>query len=367
MRVLTMKKYFCGNAGKILPLSFTVALSVAFTYFLTLLSGHVISTNEELDMKPFERMSIISGTSQELPEADKIKDYDTLIRAETIDKQLYADVSSVNYSTLTADHSVNLLMMVPEDISLLLNRQDGVLIQGSMPENRTEVLLHAELAKKYGLSVGDIVEKDRIGWSINENVKITGIFDGEVVLAFCAEDKEKLVLGIAEIVCLPKECELTQMNTFLEENFGNRYNLATYDRIENTIEDSKNAIMGVTLVVGVIICITLSVLLSNICMTQYAQRAKEFQLLFALGYTKKRIAINVMKEIGSSNLIGCLAGVGFGMIIGWIVNVSLMVDEVFFMDILSTGSLVAVIPIPLAVTLFCMIPPLRLIREDTQL
>ena len=75
----------------------------------------------------------------------------------------------------------------------------------------------------------------------------------------------------------------------------------------------------------------------------------------------------VLKEIGSSNLIGSLAGIGFGMLIGWVVNVSLMVDETFFMNLFALRALLAVIPIPLAVTLFCMIPPLRLIREDTQL
>ena len=367
MRVLTTKKYVYGNIGKILPLSLTVALSVAFTYFLVLLSGHIIATNEELDLKPFEQMSIVSGTSEELPEEEKTKDYDTLIHAEMIDQQLYAKIRRVNFATLTADHGIQLFQMTPDDIALLFTRQQGVLLEGTMPENRTEVLIHVELANKYSLSIGDLVEKDRLGWSIDENVKIVGVFESDVVIAFCAEDKANLALGNAAIICLPKEGDLSEMNAYLEKNFGNRYNLFTYERIENTIKDSKNAIMGVTVVVGAIICVTLSVLLCNICMTQYAQRAKEFQLLFALGYTKKRIATNVLKEIGSSNLIGSLAGIGFGMLIGWVVNVSLMVDETFFVNLFALRALVAVIPIPLAVTLFCMIPPLRLIREDTQL
>lgn len=367
MRVLTMTKYFRGNAGKILPLSLTVALSVAFAYFLILLSGSVISTNEDLDLKPYEQMSILSGTSEALTEEVKNKDYERLMNEELIDRRLYAEIRQVNYATLTADHGMNVLLMTPEDISLLLERQKGTLTEGVMPENRTEILLPSELADMYDLSIGDTVVKDRIGWSIHEDVKIVGIYKGESIVAYCAEEKENLALGSAAMICLPQEGNLEEMNAFLEKSFGNRYNLATFERVENTIEESKNAILGVTVVVGMIICITLSILLSNICMTQYAQRAKEFQLLFALGYTKKRISFQVLREIGSSNLLGCIAGVSLGIMIGWIVNVSLMVDQALFMNLLDSRALAAVIPIPLAVTLFCMIPPLRLIREDTQL
>lgn len=364
MKPLSTFYYIKGNIGKILPLSVTVGLAAAFVYFSLIISQQLITNNEILDIKPFMNMSILSGTTAGVMKEEVKKDYELLMQSNIIEAWHLTRIRSVNYVTPTADHTMPLLFMNALEIQSTMNWQNIKLIKGKLPRNRMEIVLHQQLVKKYNLQLGDVIDKDRIGWNIDENLKVVGVFDGPALIGFGAEDPERLEQGDYGVVCLAGKGKIDAMNQFLEENYGNQYELTTYNRIENIVQKSKKAINGITIFLGIITLFTLSVLMGNICFVQYSLRIKEFEMLFAMGYSTKKIAWKVFREIGSSNGIGYLMGILLGILAGWFLNLFIIIDEAFYVKLIDVRNISIVLIIPTVVTIMGMIAPLKLIQGN---
>lgn len=211
-----------------------------------------------------------------------------------------------------------------------------------------------------------VTEENRIGWPVREPLRVVGLFSGKGMMAFAEGDQEVIQQNTSVVLCYPREGRAI-MNEFLETTFGSRYELVTYERISDVIDESRDAIGGITIFIGIVIVITLITLLSNILLTQYAQREKELQLLFALGYTKRRIAFSVFREIGAANMTGYIAGILLGVVVAWLTNICLIMDKAFYLELFDPLMVIGVSLIPVVVTCMCILAPLRYVREDTQL
>ena len=97
-------------------------------------------------------------------------------------------------------------------------------------------------------------------------------------------------------------------------------------------------------------------------MIQYTLRSKEFELLHALGFSRKYLQVKVFKEIGSSSLLGYIAGIILAIIAGWLVNVCVLSESAMEMQLLQVENILWVLFVPLLVTLFGMISPLKLLK-----
>lgn len=361
MKPLSTFNFIKGSLGKILPLAITVCLSVGLMYFFILIMNQLTDNNEVFDVIPLSNMSVIEGNNVVLSEDEKAADIQKLTDNKDIKAWYFTTPWIIEYQTISKSHSILMLLLQEQNIPFVMKWQKLELIEGVLPKNKMEIVLHKKLTDKYNLKLGATIKAHTQGWHIGEDMKIVGIIDGPAIMNFAAEDEEKLMKQDFSVITLADDAHLSGMNQFLEEQYGSKYDLMTLERGYEELNNTKRSIKLVLIFIGIIILITLSVLLGNICMIQYAQRKNEFELLHAIGYTKKYITYKVFQEIGSSNLLGYFWGIIFGIMIGWLVNVSVFQDS-SAMPLIQINSMLILLFIPLIVTLSGMLAPLKMLN-----
>lgn len=357
-------KFIKGNLRKILPVTITVCLSVLLLYFLSLTMSHIINQNIEFTVDPLSNMSVISGTSVKVSVEDIKKDYNKLKEYKYIKEFYTTNINKVNLKTNTSNNYMFLFLMQNKNIPKLMKYEKLKLIEGRLPKNNGEILLHKKLVANYTLKLGAIVHKNSVGWEINEDVKVVGIIDGRAVLGLGATNKNLTVAKGKDIslITVTDDESVGLMNSFIEKTFGMRYEYLTLDLMKKEINNKNRNIQTIMDFIEISIIIVLSVLLGNICMIQYTQRSKEFELLHAIGFTKKYIAAKVFKEIGFSAIFGYILGVLLAMVLGWLMNVCLLGEKLLGMQLVIISNMLWILFVPILVTLSGMITPIRILK-----
>lgn len=367
MRPLSTLKFMKSNLGKVLPLAITLSLSVMLQYFFLMMTNQLLNSDRTLDVDPYLNMSIISGTGETISDEQKELDYNKVLENQWIDSYSFADIQSIDFKTPSKMHTM-LLITIPANITnTVMKWQKITLSDGTLPKNPGEILLHEKLAKNYHLKVGDTVPQTLDGWHIKRDLKITGIANGAAVINIGIEKEEILMSGNLCVITLAKDNHVAAMNQELEQSFGNRYELMTLQRGQEELSESRKSILVIMTFIGILIVLALSVLLGNICMIQYSQRTKEFEILFAIGYTKKQIAGKVLREILSSNLLGYFIGITLGIVIGWLTNICLYIDPNDYMNLWNIKNMILTLLIPVMVTFTGFIAPMKLLRNGNRL
>lgn len=362
MKPLSIIKFVKGSLGKILPLAVTVSLSVGLMYFFLMITDQLIGNNQVFDVIPFSNMSILGGNHGTVSETEKESDLQKLKDNQDIKAWYFTNTWSIDYKTPSNTHAILLLLLPEQDILSVLKWQKLKLSEGVIPKNRMEILVHKNVAEKYGLSVGSVIKRETVGWHIGEDVKIVGIIDGAAIITLGVENISRIKEQNLSVLTLSDNEHMRAMNQFLDEQYGHKYDLMTLERANKEVAKTKKSIEGVMIFIGIIMVIALSVLLGNICMIQYAQRSHEFELLHALGYTRKYIAYKVLGEIGSSNVIGYFLGIISGIALGWLVNISLFNDASANMPLIQMKNMLLIFAIPLIVTISGMLAPLKMLK-----
>lgn len=366
MRPLSTLKFVKSSLGKVLPLAITLSLSVMLLYFFLMMTDQLVNNDQTLDVNPFLNMSIISGTGDTISEEQKALDYNKLLENQWIAYHSFANIQSIDFKTPSKMHTMLLVMIPSNNIETIMKWQKVTLSEGTLPKMPDEILLHEKLAKSYHLKVGDLIPPTLDGWHIKRNLKVTGIASGPAVINLGIEKEEILMSGNLCVITLAKDNFVTAMNQELEKCFGNRYELMTLQRGQEELNESRKSILLIMTFIGILIILALSVLLGNISMIQYSQRTKEFEILFAIGYTKKQIAWKVLREIFSSNLLGYFIGLILGIIIGWLTNIYLFIDPNDYMKLWNIENILLTLLIPIMVTFTGFIAPMKLLRNGNR-
>ncbi|MDP4094679.1 MAG: ABC transporter permease [Bacillota bacterium] len=363
MKPLSIFKFIKGSSRKILPLAVTVCLSSGLLYFLSICITHITTENEEFNVYPLSNMSVLSGTGEKVSKDTLNSDLVLLRENKDIKTFFKTNQWKVNLSTPSSDNGIYMILMQNRNIPYVMKCLNMKLTSGKVPDKKNEVLLHEKLAANYNLKAGSIIPKESKGWYNKEDLKVTGIYKGKAILGLgCTDDKSLSGDDYLSVITLADNDSVADMNRFLENNFGNRYQIYTAQRALKEINQKNKNINVVIFFVGVVVIIVLGFLLGNLCMIQYNQRLKEFELLHAMGYTKKYIASKVFKEIGSSTFIGYLAGIAIAVFAGWLTNIMLMDSKLLSMELIIGKNILWILLVPLIVTLSGMITPLKLLK-----
>lgn len=364
MKPLSTLKFIKGSGRKLCSLVISVSLAVALLYFLSLTISHIIDQNIELNVAPLANMSVLSGTSVKVTKEDLDKDLAKLKGNKYIKGCYITSLRYINLKTNASNNDMLLFLLEDKDIASVMKWEKLELTQGRMPQKPGEILLNAKLAANYSLKLDDVVKKSTKGWDLNEDVKVVGIIGGPAIMGFQYVDENSLMLGKQSIsvITVAEDAAVSKMNGFIEANFGSRYEVRTLDIVKKVISEKNKNFNVIMIFVGVIVVIVLNVLLGNICMIQYTQRSKEFELLHAIGYTKKNIASKVFKEIGVSTTLGCVIGIVIAMIFIWLMNIFLLDEKLSSVPLVNFNKMLCLLLVPLLVTLSGMLTPMKILK-----
>lgn len=305
MQMKNMFKYYLSNKRRGISLIFVMALTVFSIYFVTSLVQSIFSTVEYSNiacLNDFSFVYPVGGSSFLQNETvEKIKNDDSVENAYPILLE-YTVINNIFGTT-----SGYAAFMEEADIREIFNDYSLTVTEGRLPqENSYELIMHEDMLKNKGLSVGDTFGSavDE-GEQIDGKYTITGAFSGNSYMAFGTKSykqKELEELGLDfqnttfGLLVTPK-ADLDTMNTMLDTMSHDEAAAMTLSYAQKTLKDNVSSIKFLMGVIVIVIAVSISAAVCIVLETTYNDRMEEFGILYAIGYKKSWLFRNIIAEI----------------------------------------------------------------------
>lgn len=300
-----MFKYYLSNKRRGISLIFVMALTVFSIYFVTSLVQSIFSTVEYSNiacLNDFSFVYPVGGSSFLSDETvEKIQKDDSVKKAYPILLE-YTVINNIFGTT-----SGYAAFMEAADIKEIFNDYSLTVTEGRLPEeNSYELIMHEDMLKNKGLSVGDTFGSavDE-GEQIDGKYMITGAFSGNSYMAFGTKSyrqKELEELGLNfqnttfGLLVTPKT-DLDTMNTMLDEISHDETAAMTLSYAKETLQENISSIKFLMFVIVIVIAVSISAAVCIVLETIYNDRMEEFGILYAIGYKKSWLFRNIIAEI----------------------------------------------------------------------
>ena len=305
IQMKNMFKYYLSNKRRGISLIFVMALTVFSIYFVTSLVQSIFSTVEYSNiacLNDFSFVYPVGGSSFLQNETvEKIKNDDSVENAYPILLE-YTVINNIFGTT-----SGYAAFMEAADIKEIFNDYSLTVTEGRLPqENSYELIMHEDMLKNKGLSVGDTFGSavDE-GEQIDGKYMITGAFSGDSYMAFGTKSyrqKELEELGLDfqnttfGLLVTPK-ADLDTMNTMLDTMSHDEAAAMTLSYAQKTLKDNVSSIKFLMGVIVIVIAVSISAAVCIVLETTYNDRMEEFGILYAIGYKKSWLFRNIIAEI----------------------------------------------------------------------
>ena len=300
-----MFKYYLSNKRRGISLIFVMALTVFSIYFVTSLVQSIFSTVEYSNiacLNDFSFVYPVGGSSFLQNETvEKIKNDDSVENAYPILLE-YTVINNIFGTT-----SGYVAFMEEADIREIFDDFSLTVTEGRLPEeNSYELIMHEDMLKNKGLSVGDTFGSAvDDGEPIEGTYTITGAFSGNSYMAFGTKSykqKELEELGLDfknttfGLLVTPK-ADLDAMNTMLDTMSHDEAAAMTLLYAQKTLKDNVSSIKFLMFVIVIVIAVSISAAVRIVLETIYNDRMEEFGILYAIGYKKSWLFRNIIAEI----------------------------------------------------------------------
>lgn len=305
MQMKNMFKYYLSNKRRGISLIFVMALTVFSIYFVTSLVQSIFSTVEYSNiacLNDFSFVYPVGGSSFLQNETvEKIKNDDSVGNAYPILLE-YTVINNIFGTT-----SGYVAFMDEADIGEIFDDFSLTVTEGRLPEeNSYELIMHEDMLKNKGLSVGDTFGSavDE-GEQIDGKYMITGAFSGDSYMAFGTKSyrqKELEELGLDfqnttfGLLVTPKT-DLDTMNNMLDTMGHDETAAMTLSYAKETLQENISSIKFLMFVIVIVIAVSISAAVCIVLETIYNDRMEEFGILYAIGYKKSWLFRNIIAEI----------------------------------------------------------------------
>lgn len=305
MQMKNMFKYYLSNKRRGISLIFVMALTVFSIYFVTSLVQSIFSTVEYSNiacLNDFSFVYPVGGSSFLSDETvEKIQKDDSVKKAYPILLE-YTVINNIFGTT-----SGYVAFMDEADIGEIFDDYSLTVTEGRLPqENSYELIMHEDMLKNKGLSVGDTFGSAvDDGEPIEGTYTITGAFSGNSYMAFGTKSykqKELEELGLDfknttfGLLVTPKT-DLDAMNTMLDTMSHDEAAAMTLSYAQKTLKDNVSSIKFLMGVIVIVIAVSIFAAVCIVLETTYNDRMEEFGILYAIGYKKSWLFRNIIAEI----------------------------------------------------------------------
>ena len=305
MQMKNMFKYYLSNKRRGISLIFVMALTVFSIYFVTSLVQSIFSTVEYSNiacLNDFSFVYPVGGSSFLSDETvEKIQKDDSVKKAYPILLE-YTVINNIFGTT-----SGYVAFMDEADIGEIFDDYSLTVTEGRLPqENSYELIMHEDMLKNKGLSVGDTFGSAvDDGEPIEGTYTITGAFSGNSYMAFGTKSykqKELEELGLDfknttfGLLVTPKT-DLDAMNTMLDTMSHDEAAAMTLSYAQKTLKDNVSSIKFLMGVIVIVIAVSISAAVCIVLETTYNDRMEEFGILYAIGSKKSWLFRNIIAEI----------------------------------------------------------------------
>lgn len=364
MNPLSIRTYYWNNKRKVVPVMGIIALAILAISSTGALTESLFE-DARREMAFFEHYSSVT-TAQRMPLSEamiqRLRDHPAITQV------VPSETRSVRVKGIFGDQGAPIYFFAPSEQRGFAERMGWGLVEGRWPEPGTnEIVVSKNVLRNRGLVVGDRVgrEVDRTDFMIGE-WRVVGAFPADGATGGIGDLdylRERYLNAPgstpapssrpSRVLVAPVEGREAEVAAFLDSLPTNEVGVFHLSRAERELEaDLANADMIIWILNGVTIAV-LALALGLLNIIFFMQRANEFGLLAAIGYTKPFLVGRTFLEAASTVAIGWGMGVVVSQGIYAVMNALLFTPRGLSpLTILTARVLVFTTPVPLTVTIF---------------
>ncbi|PJA38733.1 hypothetical protein CO180_02750 [candidate division WWE3 bacterium CG_4_9_14_3_um_filter_41_6] len=358
MKPLSIWVYYWNNKRKIFPVIGILILSV-----LGMMAPPAILNTVQQDVLRgfnfYEKYIVVFINEAESEGLTKSQLEDKLINLGSVEHIIETQVRTTQRYTLSGDIDTPVFFLKEKDYPTFFGHVGLKLNEGTMPEeNSNEVVFTTQMAKNKQLFVGEV-----FGQAVDEYDTISGEF---VLSGTVDTDSDSFGLGSYGFVnqkqsittwylVAPQDGKYQEILKDVERLKKEHPFLyfETEPSLRNRMDNGFKSLNLVFMLVSSIIVIVIAMSVALLKIIFFMQRANEFGLLTAIGYSKKFILKKTILEVFVIIIVGWVLGVFITWgLFAWL-NATLYVPKAFIpLDLFQFDVLKYSLPIPLAVSIF---------------
>lgn len=356
MKPLSIFTYYLNNKRKVIPLISIISLSILGITATAAFTG-AINKDIESQFKLFEHYFTV-----EVPQDDSSVNVELIqkeIEEESVVDQIFEGrLLSTRVDAILGSSFAYVYALDQQNIQPFLQELDLTLLEGRSPSNDEEIAVSETLLHSKNIAIGDLIGSD-----IDSDDLLAGTYTVVGVL----DTKKPYNIGVTQISNVARrelgvevlfvhpiignEQELDTKMTSLEEDFPSIV-VRTYNSTQSQMQEEFRMLDLILWAINVvtILVIALSIALINIIF--FMQRANEFGLLSALGYSRIRIISKTLLESAGMVFIGWVVGIFFAEIVYRIANAVMFDQAAYGLTVFELRTILFSLPVPIAVIVF---------------
>jgi hypothetical protein len=353
---LSIGKYYYNNQKQVTIVFLITCFSVILQYALLIYVTTMLNLTKE--STPWEKVVYVYTEKLKQPQLQQ-----ALSKERSV-----SQVLPVNFQTTSRYGGLaTILLLNVNEIQPVLDSLKLNLIKGRSPAPGThEIILHWKLAALKGLKIGDYFGNKFSKLELLEGeYQLVGLIDGDLMIGFADLDAYitdyQLATDDTAFLVVPQKGQFAQVNSYLACCAQKDPKLATLYKPEDTsLDNCANLIINIIyLVITGIVAICVSFLFY----LYFFHRRPECGLLEALGHSRQMIVGKAFLEISGINFLGCLLGVGVGLLSGWALNSFVLTKHGLPLVLWKTNYTFKLLSIPIFITLSSILPVWRLLKK----
>lgn len=353
--------YFKSHKKSSIAIAISVGLAIFLIGAIQLYVTNMSDTNGRGDDN-YEYMTAVYENNKSVPKdvLDKIQN------GTSVDKVI--KVIQFEYmirTVLGTDSDFQGFYADENDIKYMMDKIKVKFDKGSYVKNGdNKILINENAARFKKVNIGDFVGNDvRKDDYFPGKYGVKGILKGDNMLSFIAVDSKIIEMGNYEYLVFPKKGKMAEMNKFIKSISKDGVKSCTRETMMGLQEDALKGFDTVFNLIIVLMIVVMSTVLGNSSYINYMRRRTEIGILKAMGYTREKIILRMVKEIGISSFFGF----GFGYLILFIFekayNSLYLYSRGLSMFHISSSLFPKLLSIPLFITIFSVIPVSRLLEK----
>ncbi len=348
--------YFRRNLGKTLPVSFVVVVAVALVASVVTLIDSIDTT--VLTMYGYQRFLTVVTPRNALDVAD---DLVATIRKEPLTTQMYVGQPAFTVvKTIFGKMPFVVFGLDSKGRNAVISRCGLRLRSGRLPvDGQPEIVLHEDIARNRGLTLGDVVLKpdSEDSYSIVP-MRLVGTLEGPVWFAMTSQEFIENHFPLSphgQIVLTKSPEDQSRLDAILDKKLDkSRSRLWTYASLVRETRDALGSLYLIMTIVISIVVFAISFLTGMLANIYFTQRLPEFATLAAIGYQRNSLLFRVFGEIA----ILCAIGWGLGALLNlgvlYAIKTQIMNPRGLLLDPLDYAAYRYTLPLPITITVFAI-------------
>ena len=364
MRALSILTYYLNNKRKVAPVTGIIALAVLAISVTGALTGSLFE-DEKRELAYYDRFAVVfsnqrsglsDGMLRQLKNHPAVAETYEVVRRTTRTQGIFGSEGRPIYFLSETDREA------------FAHRLGWRLTEGRWPRTGTnEVALTENILRNRGLElggrIGDVAdEKDWLDgeWLIAGTLASDAVTGGVGDRSYIRErfltdpDLPPEVANRPHVLTIrPAEGKDLELEAFLDSLPKDQVDAFHRTEARRRLDEELANVNMILWILNGISIVVLSLALGLLNVIFFMQRANEFGLLAALGYTKRFLIRRTFLEATVTVAIGWVLGILFSQVIYSVINAVLFIPKGLApLTILTSRMLLFTVPVPVTVTVF---------------